>query len=260
MDDVEGKRVFDDRADREELVVAAGLGVLSVSVSAGRFDVVHRCTPADVASAGGRVAVATDADVLLREPSSEGFGATDFGPAVAVGFVDGRPTAASPDGRVARRDGAEGDSEWVDLGRVDGTVRAMDGRLVAASDGVYRLPGMDFAGLDDVRDVAAAGPLAATGDGLYSLGNGWMVERDGDFHVAGSDGTGAHAATAHALLERRADGWAEVDLPADGPVAAVAYGSTVYAVAADGVVLAGRDGGWEATPLGVDGVVGCAVA
>jgi hypothetical protein len=95
--------------------------------------------------------------------------------------------------------------------------------------------------------------------GLYSLGNGWMLEGDGEFRVVAAAGSRAHAATATALRERGADGWHEVALPASGAVVDVAYGTVPYAVTADGVVFAEREGGWRATSLGVGGVVGCAV-
>ena len=269
MDDVEEKRVFDDRAGRTDLVVAADVGVLAVEVAedrVGRFGVVHRCDPTDVAAGGGRVAVATEDDVLLRGPGTDAFQATGFGPAVAVGFDGDAPVAAGPDGRVARLEGAGDEADaggdhdaWIDLGRLDAEVRAIDGRLLAAADGVYRLPDLSYAGLDDAWDVAAAGPLAATGGGLYSLGNGWMDEFPGAFRVAASDGDRAHAATADGFFERASGGWQEVDLPAEGPVVDVAYGEAVYSVTADGVLLAHAGDGWRSHSLGVEGVVGCAV-
>lgn len=282
MDDIEAKRVYGDRAGEGELLVAAGIGLVAVHVSAdrvGRFGVVHRCDPADVAASGDRVVVATDEDVLLRGAGADAFQQTGFGPAAAVGFDDDGLVAAGPDGRVARLSGGRGgglgsgsggsdradgpDAEaWTDLGRVEADVRAIDGRLLAAADGVYRLPGLAYAGLDDVRDVAAAGPLAATGDGLYSLGNGWMDELSGAFRVVAAGGRGgeSHAATAEAFYERGEDGWGTVALPAGGPVVDVAYGDATYAVTADGVVLAAGTDGYRSQSLGVDGVVGCAVA
>ena len=276
QDDVEEKRVYGDRAGKRELLVAASMGVLVVEVSGprvGRFGVAHRCSPTDVAASGRRVAVATDGDVLVRDPDDEAFEATGFGRAVAVGFDDD-PVAAGPGGRVGRLDvdgrgvddraGDDADSAWTDIGHIDAEVRAIDGRLLAAADGVYRLPGPDFAGLDDARDVAAAGPLVATGDGLYSLGNGWMDELDGAFSVAtvgeGPAGsTTAHAATDAAFFERSSDAWSEVALPVDGPIVDVAYGDVVYGVTADGHVVARDEDGWRSQALGVEGVVGCAV-
>lgn len=256
MDELVEKRVFDDRVGDETLFVAADAGVVSVAVSGDRvggFSLLEPCAPADLAAGGGRVAVATDSDVLVGD--ADGVAAASFGRAVAVGFDGGRPVAADPDGRLGRLTG----EEWTDLGRTASAVRAIDAPLIAAADGVYRLPGLDFAGLDDVRDVAAAGPLAATGGGLYALGNGWMAAIDGAFEVAAADGTRAHAASASALFERADDGWRAADLPVDEPVADVAYGRAAYAVTAEGTVLADDGEGWRATTLGVDGVVGCAV-
>lgn len=266
--DVEEKRVFDERAGKTDLLVAAAIGVVEVEVSGprvGRFGVAHRCDPADVAAGRGLVAVATDEDVLVREPGEAAFAPTGFGPAVAVGFDGEAAVAAGPDGGIARLAvdagdaGGDRDHGWTDLGTLDAEVRAMDGRLIAAADGVYRLPGLDYAGLDDARDVAAAGPLVATGDGLYSLGNGWMDELDGEFRVVAADGAQVHAATAEAFYEQSDAGWREVALPTDGPVVDVAYGTVPYAVTADGVLLSEAEDGWRAHALGVSGVVGCAV-
>ena len=266
MDDVEEKRVFDDRAGKTDLLVAADVGVLAVETAGdrvGRFGVVHRCDPVDVASGDGRLAVATDDDVLLGENGSDAFEPTEFGPAVAVGFDGDAPVAAAPDGRVARFEGGgdanDRDREWTDLGQLDAEVRSSDGRLLAATDGVYRLPGLSYAGLDDARDVAGAGPLVATGHGLYSLGNGWVDELSGAFRVAASDGDRAHAATADAFFERVSGEWREVDLPADGPVVDLAYGEATYVITTDGILLADAGDGWRSHPLGVEGVVGCAV-
>lgn len=265
MGDIEEKRVYGDRAGGTELLVGATIGVLAVSVSGdrvGRFGVAHRCGPVDVAVSAGLVAVATSTDVLVGEARDGSLDGTAFGPAVAVGIDDG-VVAADSDGRVARLEDADGPSpasgEWSTVGTLDAAVRAIDPPLVAAADGVYRLPGLDYVGLGDAHDVASGGPLAATGDGLYSLGNGWIDELDGAFRVAATDGDGAHAATSTAFHERRSGAWAAVDLQVGGPVVDVAYGDAVYAVTDDGVLLARSEDGWRATPLGVDGVVGCGI-
>jgi len=257
MDDVAEKRVFEDRAGRTDLVVAGSVGVLDVAVAAdrlGRFGIAHRCAPVDVAASAGSVAVATEEDVLLRNASAEVFESTGFGPAVAVAYDDA-PVAAGPDGRIAAwRDGG-----WAEIGRIDTVVRAIDPPLLAATDGVYRLPNLDYVGLDDAYDVAPAGPLAATDEGLYSLGNGWMDELDGSFRVVATEAGRAHAATPDDLYEREAGTWSVASAPTDDPVVDVAYGDCPYAVTADGSLLAHGAEGWRAHQLGVDGVVGCAV-
>ena len=263
MDDIEEKRVFGDRAGGSVLLVAAAVGLVSVVVSAdrvGEFGIAHRCSPVDVAAADGLLAVATDQDVLVRAPAGDGYEATGFGPAVAVGVEDATVVAASEDGRIAQLATHVARRSWTDLDDLDADVRAIDPPLLATADGLHRLPGLDSVGLDDVHDVAAAGPLAATGDGLYSLGNGWMDQLPGNFRVVATDGHRAHAATESTFYERRDGDWHAVDLPADGPVVDVAYAEAAFAVTAGGVVLAEGEDGWRATPLGVDGVVGCAVA
>ncbi|MFC6990014.1 hypothetical protein ACFQJD_17280 [Haloplanus sp. GCM10025708] len=243
--------------------MATELGVVAVSVSddlVGEFGVDHRCVARDVACADGYVAVAAEEDVLLGTD----YGETGFGPATAVGFGDGL-LAGDDDGRVARY----GDGDWRTLGRV-GAVRAVDGPLVAAADGVYRVRGDELvdAGLDDVRDVAGAGvPLAATGAALYRLGNGWMDVLAGDFHAVSVGGERAHvgderahAATTEALYARETtDEWTRVDVPVDERVVDVAYATAICAITADGTLLLDAGDGWRTRALGVRGVGGLAV-
>ncbi|MFB6124314.1 MAG: hypothetical protein ABEJ78_12760 [Haloferacaceae archaeon] len=254
------KRVYSAKAAREELLVATELGVVVVGVSddlVGEFGVDHRCDARDVACADGYVAVATDEDVLLGTD----YGETGFGPATAVGFGDGL-LAGDDDGRVARYGEGDGDeARWQSLGHV-GAVRAIDGPLVAAADGVYRVRGDELvdAGLDDVRDVAGAGvPLAATDEALYRLGNGWMDVVGGDFHVVSAvperDDERAHAATAEALYAREStDEWDRVDVPADERIVDVAYSTATCAITADGTLLLDAGDGWRTRALGVRGV------
>lgn len=260
MDDIEEKRVYDARTGSRDAYVATAEGLARVAVSGDRtggFELVHREAARDVAARSspdgrnGALAVATAADVLV----GRGLEPTGFGPAVAVGF-DGEAVAAGPAGRVARLV----DGEWRETGRIT-DVRAVEGGLVAAADGVRRTDGTQV-GLDDARDVAAAGPFAATGEGLYRLGNGWISVRDGVFEVVAADGQRAHAATADALYGRTGDGWDAVEVPVDAPVADVAYGDGVYAVTATGQFLASGDGrrAWRHSPLGLSGVAALAVA
>lgn len=268
------KRVHGDRRGATRAVVASGLGLATVQVSddqIGRFGLAHRCVARDVAS-DGRLGVATDDHVLVG--NVDVIEATQFGPAVAVGFATTVPppseeglVAAGPDGRVARRSG----DAWAEVGEVDAPVRGIDGDLLASADGVFRVgEGLDALGLDDVRDVAADGTYAATADGIHRRSaDGWITERDGDATVVASDGERAHAVVDGTLLERMdgtGDGpsWADADCPEDD-VVAVAYADATYAVTADGRFLVdattAKDGaaGWRSRSLGLDDVAALAV-
>jgi hypothetical protein len=240
------KRVYGDKSDVTTVLVASEVGLVAASLSGdlvGEFGIEHRGPVADVA-ADARVAVAGKTDVLVDDEP------TGFGPAVAVG-VDGRTVlAADADGRVARFDG-----DWETVGEVDGP-RRFDGSLLAA-DGVYRV-GDDctYSGLDSVADVAAAVPLAATGAGVYRLGNGWMDEREGDFSVVASDGIRTHGVCDGDVLARPAPGeWVGVDVPVDGEVVDVTYtADAVVAVTESGTMLVAGEEGWRTRELGVRGV------
>lgn len=246
MTTIEEKRRFGGETAATELLIAAQVGVVEVSVvgdTVGSFGVREQCRARDVAVVDGRAAVATAEDVLVA--GDEGFEATGFGPAVAVG---GDFLAAGPEGRVARLEG----DEWVDIGTA-GAVRAIDGHLIAAADGVYRAGDrLEPVGLDDAYDVATAGPFAATATGLYRLGNGWLAERDCDTRAVAARDDRGHAATPDALYARR-DGWERVSLPVEGRVVDIAHGPAVYAVTEAGTVLVEAGDGWRSRALGVDG-------
>ena len=193
------KRVYADSEGATTAFVASGAGVARVEVSAdivGEFTLQRRCTARDVAASTGRLAVATAGDVLVG--TTDGLEPTGFGPATAVDYHDG-PVAAG-EGRLARY----GDG-WETLTRL-ADVRAIDGDLVAAADGVHRLDGTPL-GLEAVDDVSTAGrPLAATDAGLYYLANGWMTAVEESFRVVARDADGgmAHAA-GERLYEREAE-------------------------------------------------------
>ena len=254
------KRMYDERRTATRAYVGSSMGVTSVDASddqIGRFGLEHRCTVRDIAGGGGRLLVATDDDVLVG--SDDGFEPADFGPAVTVG-VGEELLAAGPDGRVARlTDGA-----WETIGRAD-EVRAIDGDLVAAADGVYHIDEeLVHSGLDDARDVAAEGPFAATRTGLYSREDGWNHEATGDATVVASDSTRAHAVLDEQLLERTDDEWIDAEAP-PGEVVDVAYDGGTFAVTADGTVLldpvTAKDGtpGWSTRSLGLTDIVGIAI-
>ena len=304
---IDEKRVYGDRKGAITVYVASEVGVLEVAVSGdtvGEFGLCQRCVGRDVASESGTVVVGTDDDVLVAtrnsgdDPDTEdGIGAfepTGHGEAVAVGIDDGTVLAAGPDGTVSRlslealtacsgedddhdRTGTE--SEWNPLAfdadrPTPSTVNAIDGPLVGTERGVYRRVGdrLVYAGLEAVQDVSAtATPLAATADGLYVLGNGWMRCVEGDFSVVSAARTRAHAVGEGGLYgcqfedgRPTATDWS---LVTDEPVPCISsdsirdigYGEGTYAVTEDGTVLVGTDSGWRSQALGVPGVSSLAV-
>ena len=273
------KRVYADREGATTAFVASGAGVARVEVSAdivGEFALQRRCTARGVAASAGRLAVATAEDVLVG--TADGFESTGFGPATAVGYREGLVAAGG--GRLARYH----DDGWETLAEL-ADVRAIDGDLVAAADGVHRLDGTPL-GLEAVNDVSTDGrPLAATDAGLYYLANGWMTAVEGAFGVVAQDADGG---TAHAASERlyereaerseasdepsgrtdhregrhasREDGeWRPVELPVDEPVAGIAYGEATYVVTEAGTFLADAGDGWRHRSLGLPDVAGVAV-
>lgn len=262
MDDIREKRIFGGKEGRTRLFVGTELGVVVASLSGprvGEFGLEYRTPVRDIAGAPGRIVAATDEDVTLLGEDPVDLG---VGPASAVGF-DGKDVIAGNDeGRVVRV-GSDGIEE---LGSVEGAVTSIDGALVGTEEGVYRIVdgGLVTAGLDRVRDIDATGtPLAATADGLYQLGNGWMTLRDGDATAVTSDGgERRHAVIDGTLYTDSPDGdrWAPVELPVDETPIDVAYGDRTSVVTAEGTVLVEAEDGWRHQHLGVGGIVGCAVA
>ena len=241
MTDIDEKRVFDARSGATTLLVASDTGLVHVEVSddiVGEFSLRRRGPIRDVAVDSSRLAVATDEDVLVNDDP------TEFGAADAVAF-DGNLLAAG-DGRLA-----EYVDTWTSLAEID-DVRAIGGGLVAATGGVYRFDGR-HAGLEDAYDVAAAGPLAATGSGVYRLGNGWMVELEGRATAVASDGTREHAVVDGSLYEHRDGSWTELERPIEEPIVDVAHGPATYAITATGTVLVDAGDGWRSRSLGVSG-------
>lgn len=272
------KRMYGDKRAETVVYVAGGMGLTRVEVAGdqvGRFELAVRDEVRDVAGRDGRLLVATDEDVLVG--TGEDFEPTGFGPAAAVGLAPGevdpdpRPVAAGLDGEVAVLRG----DQWEPVGPVDDP-RAVDGDLLAAGDGVYRIDiaadgDTVTAGLDRLRegpatDVAAAGPYAVCPDGLYELPDRRL--RDGEHTAVAADASGrrgdagsrAHAVAGGDLFVRHGrDGWDRVDLPTDESVVDVAYGESVYAVTAVGTLLVRADpertpdghGGWRSRALGV---------
>jgi len=257
------KRMYGKRREGTTAFVACEMGIARVALSddqIGRFGLEHRCSARDIAGRDGRLAVATDGDVLVGSDGE--FTPTGFGPAVAVG-VGESVVAADDEGRIARLDG----DEWTDIGSV-GTVQAIDGDLLAGAAGVYRAAGEELVALGDrdARDVAVAGPYAATADGLVRWSDGWLLEASGDATVVAAErgGDRAHAVVDGDLLARIDGSWDRVD-PLQSGVADVAYDAATVAVTDDGVVMidpvTAKDGApeWRSRALGLTGVVGVAV-
>lgn len=292
MPTIREKRVYDGATTPTPVFVAADQGLVLAQVSAdavGEFGLERRCTARDVAvgvegrspsgsqtqsdDTDGTLALATDeATLVAPEADPEQLHETGFGPATAVAVVEGQDravVAADESGEISRLPVAEDgsvESDWQTLGSVD-NVRALDGRLVAASGGIYRITdaGLDDAGLDDARDVAARGaPLSATGAGLYELGNGWMVVREDSYETVATDGKQAHAVADDGTVLGRAEGggeWAELDLPTEEAIADFTYtGDAVVAATGSGSLLANAGDGWRSRRVGVTGVRAIAAA
>ncbi|AGN01387.1 hypothetical protein L593_07200 [Salinarchaeum sp. Harcht-Bsk1] len=311
--DIAEKRVYETSAGRSRLAVATAQGLAVVGISAdviGEFGLALRDPVRDVAALGdGRVLAATPEDLLVvalgadRVAETVGTVPTDAGPTDAVTITGDAVIAAGADGAVRRApmasvldaapaadSGSATAVAWRAIGEAD--VRAAGGRLLAAADGVYRVDtdAIEHVGLDDVRDVAApggveaVGPFAATADGLFRLGPGWVEEREGPFDVVAAAGESAsaageptadgeqrvHAASGKDLLARTDDGWTSTDWPARAPVAGIAYGTgddaagaegtpPTFAVAADGTVLADAGDGWRTRSIGLPDVAACAI-
>ncbi len=252
---IEEKRVYAGSAGRTDAYVATGAGVVRVALSAdkvGSFGMIARAPANDVAvcprDGADLLGVATDDGLRIApigdDPTFESVGPPESGgpvgdgPAVAVGVHGDAFIVAGADGRVDRVafGGQSGDEDYhaaspeagatgpdgdvllspmtTDVGKAPDP-RAVDGPLVAAADGVYRVTETDGAdgatragtvesgdetgdgvtlvsvGLDDACDVAGAGvPLGATATGLYWLGNGWMSAHEGNATAVAADGNG----------------------------------------------------------------------
>jgi hypothetical protein len=254
---IDEKRVYADRTGADEVLIAAEQGLVVASLSddrVGEFGIDHRAPVRDVAAITDRRAVATESDVLVGD-----YDPTDFGPAVAVGFHGDTLIAAGPDGRVARLD-----DSWTTLGEVD-TPRAVDGGMIAAESGVHQVVdgGLRSVGLGGVHDVHGRGmPLAATDDGLYRLGNGWMDDASGAFSVvsADADDDRAHAVGEAGLLARVAVGdWEPIEAPVDGVVDVTYTDAATVAITETGTLLADAGDGWRQRELGVSGVAALAI-
>ena len=282
------KRVFGVKTGTTEVFVATDTGLVVVTVSAeqiGTFGLTYRGSVTAVAADAEGVLVGTDdgpgysrLDAADRTSSPPAFdfteidgwdgngsdGNDDASRIAAVGFEPTGSLVADDAGEVFSVD--LGSEQWTRVGET-ADVRAIDGGLVAAADGVYRLDngGLTHVGLDAASDVAGHGvPLAATDDGLFRLGNGWLSVADGSFDAVASDGHGHASAVGPDGLHTQAetDGeWEHEELPVDETVADIAYGSGLRAAVTEaGTLCVNAGDGWRHQRLGVPGVSGVAIA
>ena len=283
---IDEKRVYAGSAGRTDAYVATGTGIVRVSLSAdkiGAFDMVARDPARDVAvlargEGADLVAAATpDGLSVAAVGDAPDFEPVDDEPAVAVGVGKGRGggdiLVAREDGaieRVAFEDGETAVASTTRLGSV-AEPRAVDGALVAAAEGVFQAGGggLTDVGLDDARDVAGSGmPLAATGAGLYWLGNGWMTVREGVADAVAADGDGHAMAVVDGDLfvhsgagEWDDETWKIADLPVDETVVALGYGPGVSVAVTDaGTLCVDAGDGWRHQVVGVRDVAGVALA
>jgi len=288
---IDEKRVYAGSAGHTDAYVATGSGIVRVSLSAdkvGAFDMVARESARDVAVLAREpgpdlVAAATPEGLSVAAVGEDSaFASVDDDPAVAVGPAsgDGSLLIARASGsieRVAFADGVSREASRTRLGSV-AEPRAVDGALVAAAAGVYRVADggigdgggeIEDSGLNDARDVAGAEmPLAATGAGLYWLGNGWMTVRDGTADAVATDGDGHAMAVVDGNLfvhsgaeEWGTETWEPSDLPVDEEVVALGYGPGVsVAVTAAGTLCVDAGDGWRHQVIGVRDVSGVALA
>lgn len=269
MSSIDEKRVYSATGGKTDVFVATGVGVTWVECSGdlvGGFGLVRRCSANDIAASEDQLAVATDEDVLVWNGGESEFEPTGFGPASTVGYHDA--LIAAGEGQVARFD-----DDWNTLGDLDG-VRAIDGDLLAAASGIYRVGHDDISsvGLDDARDVSTATvPRVATVNGLYQLANGWEHVLSDDISLVASDSRYTHAVADEALYvrdsesgaDRSTDEWKQVEIPVEARIAGIAYGTSgaIYASTVDGTFLVGNGEGdsWYTRSLGLPDVCGLAV-
>ena len=281
---IDEKRVYAGSAGRTDAYVATAAGTVRVSLSAdkvGAFDMVSRDPARDVAvlargDAPDLVAAATPDGLSVAVVGDDpDFALVDDDPAVAVGAAGGREgvIVAREDGtveRVAFEECGAAVASTTGLGTV-ADPRAVDAPLVAAADGVYRVTDGTLVdvGLDDARDAAGAGmPLAATGSGLYWLGNGWMTARERAADAVASDGDGHAMAVVDGDLlvhsggsEWDGEAWAVAELPVDETAVALGYGPGVSVAVTDaGTLCVDAGDGWRHQVVGVRDVNGVALA
>ena len=265
MGEMAEDRVYADHRGKTDVYIGSELGLTLVAISddrVGRFRLVRRGQVRALAADDDGVVIGGDDVYRADNTGDEHFQALGFGPAAAVEMAG--PIAMSPDGEVARYDGAA----WHSLGTVDEPA-AIAGEWIAAGDGLYRITGETIERRGPpARDVTGgSNPIAATDDGIARYTDGeWTHERRGAFHAVARRGANAHAVGERELLEYSEGEWIERSPPTDERIVDLGYGQGIVAVTAEGTVLvdppAAKDGaeGWRSRSLGLAGVSGLAIA
>lgn len=217
----------------------------------------------------GRSDRAQQSDRVGRSDRARRFDCISRPGAVAIGLLGDGLLIGGEDGTIYRLprerwtgEARDSTQHVVELGTV-GEIRSIDGPLIAAADGVYRIDGgLTYVGLDDANDVLGRGtPIAATDDGLYVLGNGWMDAVSGRFDRVAGDGHGTvHAAGEAGLFVKTGDRWERDSLSIDGRIAAIAHGGgRLAAVTTDGQLHVADGTDRDRRHLGVSGVRAVAI-
>ena len=272
MQTLSEKRVFGTKTGVTEVLVGTETGLVVATVSGaqiGTFGLQHRQSVTDLAVWGRELIVATNESVLVGQIEETAETPTVSLSAVEVPVESYAAVGIGPQGLLVGGGEAVAHTTdltepWTVVGSTGG-VRAIDGGLIAAADGVYRLNdgGLTHVGLDAAADVAGHGvPLAATREGLFRLANGWVSSYEQPTDRVASDGHDHHSLLgADGLYSTVGDGWERDELPVTEDVVTIAYGSGIRAAATQAGTLCVTAGdGWRHQRLGLAGVSAIAVA
>lgn len=288
------RRLFGDRRDTFEAIIACELGVGRASLAAdrvGEVSIERRCQATCVTASENRIVAGTKTGVII----DDGDGFEQLGrsfEAAAVGSLESGARellAATADGQVCIWSGS---GEWDDIGTVD-SPRRFCGSFLAAGDGVYHVnEAFEHVGLASAHDVAMArehdGPnqasdqsgrtiFTATDDGLFrysgdSSDGTWEREHDRASRVVVAAGERVHAVDDEGILKRGDGHWCRIATPAK-PVD-LDYTDRLVGITEDGTLLldagdteqtadrtepADGQSQWRTHPLGLRGVAELAV-
>lgn len=258
MGDLAEDRVYSGGGDETLLFLACEQGLVRVRVSGdrvGEFGLETRADARDVAADEDRIVLGT-ADSFLVGADASNLGDTGLGPTDAVGIDDTGWVRGGSDGGVHR----ESERGTRHLGQIN-DIQAIDPPLIGSADGVFLLEDLSHAGLEDVRDVASEPvPRAATGRGLYRLGNGWIEEQGGNAtSVSSGKTTELVAVIDGALRSLGEDGWSSSSLSVNERIADVMVGPAIYVITTHGTLLVDAGSGWRSRALGISDVRGMAL-